>query len=62
MQIAPRMMSNHEVREASINPAIAATKKEIKAAFFTEAAVAAQDPTRRIGPTRSKSVPLMPSE
>ena len=39
-----------------------ATPKAAKAAAFTACGVARPDPTRRIGPTRSASVPRMPSE
>jgi hypothetical protein len=47
---------------ASTIPATPATPKARKAARFTAPGVAAPEPTSRIGPTRSASVPRMPSE
>ena len=44
------------------SPATAATPNAAKAAAFTAPGVAAPEPTSRMGPTRSASVPRMPSE
>ena len=44
------------------SPANPATAKQPNAAAFTRGASAAPEPTNRIGPTRSASVPRTPSE
>ena len=59
---SPTATSHHAVVAARTSPARAATPKAAKAATFTARGVAAPEPTRRIGPTRSASVPRMPSE
>ena len=52
-----------QVAEASgASPATAAIPKATNAAPFTDDALATPDPTNRSGPTRTASVPLMPSE
>jgi hypothetical protein len=52
---------NGEVKKASQVPATLAIAKEMKAAVFTDLAEAIPLATKRIGPTRSASVPLTPS-
>ena len=59
---APTISSQGEIFTASTIPAIAAIKKEIKEATFTESALANPDATRRTGPIRWVSVPRTPSE
>ncbi len=55
-------MSQAEVFTAKTVPAIAAIRKEIIEAFFTELALAKLDATKRVGPIRLESVPRTPSE
>ena len=62
MEIIPTKISHSEVLIASTKPQQAAMQKKIIAAFRTAAAVASPDATKRIGPTRSESVPRTPSE
>ena len=62
MQTAPTATSHQLDRAASARPATAATAKARHAATSTCRAGAAPDPTSRIGPTRSASVPRLPSE
>jgi hypothetical protein len=58
------MLISHQcpVSATSTSPATPATPKHRTAASRTDAADATPDPTSRIGPTRSLSVPRMPSE
>ena len=55
-------MSHHEVCDASMSPAIAPIKNEIYAARFTAPGDARPLAVRRVGPTRSASVPRIPSD
>jgi hypothetical protein len=59
--MAPIIMRKGEVKKANQAPAMQAIAKEIKAAFLTDFEVATPLATKRIGPTRSSSVPLIPS-
>ena len=60
--MAPITMSKGEAKiNANQAPATQAIAKEIKAAPLTDVGVATPLATKRIGPTRSSSVPLMPS-
>ena len=61
IEITPTRMSSGEVKKANQVPAMLAIAKEAKAAYLTELAVAIPLATKRIGPTRSASVPLTPS-
>ena len=61
IEITPTRISSGEVKNASQVPATLAIAKEIKAAAFTDLAEAIPLATKRIGPTRSASVPLTPS-
>ena len=57
------MSSHHNpVSTTSTRPATAATPKQANAARFTDRGSARPEPTRRIGPTRTASVPRTPSE
>jgi hypothetical protein len=63
MQTAPTAISHHcWLSDTSVNPASPATAKATNAAARTVDGVARFDPTSRSGPTRSSSVPRMPSE
>ena len=63
MHTAPTATSHHcRVSDTSVSPASAATEKHRNAALRTAVGAASRDPTSRIGPTRSSSVPRMPSE
>ncbi len=62
MQTRPRPTSHQAVVAARTSPAAAATPNARTAALFTARGDAAPDPTSRIGPTRSASVPRIPSE
>ena len=62
MQIAPTATSHQLDSAASANPASAPTPNAIPAASSTCRGVAAPEPTSRTGPTRSVSVPRVPSE
>ena len=56
-------MNHHwPLSETSVSPANAATEKQTKAAVRTAVGAASRDPTSRSGPTRTSSVPRMPSE
>ena len=59
---APTAINHQEVCSARTNPATAAKKKEINAAFFTDFALARPVAVKRIGPIRESSVPRIPSE
>ncbi len=61
MATAPTATSAQVVSSASTSPASAATPKHANAAPRTAAGDAVPLPTRRSGPTRSSSVPRMPS-
>ena len=62
-QATPTPSSHHwAVSTTRTRPAAAAAAKLAKAAAFTAPGAAAPDPTRRCWPTRSASVPRMPSE
>jgi hypothetical protein len=62
MQIAPTAISHQLDRAARARPATAAAAKARPAAISTWRGAAAPDPTSRMGPTRSASVPRFPSE
>ncbi len=62
MARTPTAISHQAVVAASTSPAAAATANAANAATFTDFGEAAPEPTRRIGPTRSSSVPRTPSE
>jgi hypothetical protein len=62
IETRPTTINIQVVTIASTNPATAAIPKATKAALFTEEALATPDPTNRNGPTRTASVPFMPSE
>lgn len=62
MQRAPISTSHHAVVAARTRPATAATAKQAMAAAFTADGFTSLDPTSRSGPTRSSSVPRIPSE
>jgi hypothetical protein len=62
MLSAPTATSHQLDTAASASPASAATAKASAAATSTWRGVAAPEPTSRIGPTRSASVPRLPSE
>ncbi len=60
---APTASSHHwPVSHTRIVPSTAARPKALNAAAFTEPGLAVPDAVSRIGPTRSTSVPRMPSE
>ena len=61
-EIAPTIRIHHEEIDASKRPATQATANERKAARFTAFAEASPDAVKRIGPTRTSSVPRIPSE
>ena len=58
----PTGISHHEVSAARINPARPAIPKQLNAASLTVDGAARPAPTSRVGPTRTVSVPRMPSE
>lgn len=60
--IAPTIKIHQEEVAASASPATQATPNERKAARFTALAEAKPEAVRRIGPTRTSSVPRIPSE
>ena len=62
IESAPIAMSHSEERRARRRPNIAASAKKVSAAERTCFGSAAPLPTSRIGPTRSVSVPRIPSE
>ena len=62
MQAAPTAISHGALSNASASPASAATVRLTTAAVNTDRGVASREPTNRIGPARSSSVPRMPSE
>ncbi len=62
MHSSPTPTSHQEVVAASTSPTSAAPPKAVNAAVFTARGLASPLPTSRIGPTRSSSVPRMPSE
>ena len=63
MHTAPTATSHHcRVSDTSVSPASAATEKPGRPRLRTAVGAASRDPTSRIGPTRSSSVPRMPSE
>ena len=62
MHAKPTAINHQLVATASIKPNTAATPNAANAACFTSFGFFAPEPTRRIGPTRSISVPRMPSE
>ncbi len=59
---APTIKIHHEDVAASASPATQATTNEINAARFTAFAEAKPDAVKRTGPTRTSSVPRIPSE
>ena len=59
---APTAINQSEVACASTSPTTAAIAKDMKAASLTDFALAKPEATKRVGPTRLSSVPLMPSE
>jgi len=61
IEATPTTIKNGEVRMANQVPATLAIANETNAAAFTDAADARPLATKRIGPTRSVSVPLTPS-
>ena len=61
IEMIPTRISNGEVKNASQVPATLAIVKEINAAAYTDLTEAIPLATKRIGPTRSASVPLTPS-
>ena len=61
MLTAPTSTNHHETRAARTRPNIPAAPKQVNAARFTAAAEASPDATNRIGPTRTLSVPRIPS-
>ena len=62
MLSSPTPTSHHAVVAASTSPTAAARPNAVNAAVLTARGVAALLPTSRIGPTRSSSVPRIPSE
>jgi hypothetical protein len=62
MLTAPTATSHQLDSAASARPATPATAKASAAATSTWCGGAAPEPTSRIGPTRSASVPRLPSE
>lgn len=62
MQNTPTATSHQAVVAARTNSATAATVKQLIAAAFTAPGLTNFDPTKRSGPTRSSSVPRIPSE
>lgn len=62
MQTAPTTTSHQAVAIARMSPHTAPTPKQMNAAAFTAPGLAAPDPTSRMGPTLSSSVPRTPSE
>ena len=63
MQTAPTATIHHCPDTATrTSPATAASPKHPNAAARTVDGLAAREPTSRNGPTRSSSVPRMPSE
>ena len=63
MHTAPTAISHHcRLSDTRVSPARPATANAANAAARTVAGAAAAEPTSRSGPTRSSSVPRMPSE